>query len=565
MSSIAKERTFSGDNVPKLTKILFPWSGIFRDACYALIGTFLMQYAITSGVLSSNASDFTAQYGVITAAMMIALLWDGINDPIMGFILEKCHFKAGKFRPWIEIGAVGNALCVLLMFLVPHLVGAGWGWGYVAFMIVMYVLWDTFFTMNDIGYWSMLPALTNDAKLRASLTAKTAIAATIGTFVMNIAMFILPGTFAGATTSTIYAVTGIVVAVLFLGSQTIVFFLCKEKARDAVQEEISEKSSILDLFRVVAKNKQLLFAAIGMLLYYFASFVLTGIGQNYFYMVFGYGGTKGGMIATVISVVYVLATIVAQAFYPMMAKKMSKQKILTIMTLIIVISYLGFMFIAFPLPGMDKPLCANGIANPGEGMWFVGGLMPLVYVFCFLFFGATGVFYLAVLVMFQDAIDYNEWKYGERKESICFAWRPLDVKLASGLNRGLQYLVFAVTGTVLAINSISNWEGISNALTNATSVKAEKTAITLLRDTKIKGGLDAIKGEQLFAFGLIVIGVIIVAIVVSWALLHFKYKIDENLEAQIVKELEEKHEANLSEEAKVVEEARAEEKEVEAQ
>ena len=94
MSQSKRSTTFSGNDVPKLTKILYPWSGIFRDACYALIGTFLMQYAITSGVLSSNPTAFSKQYLVITVAMMIALLWDGINDPIMGFILEKCHFKA---------------------------------------------------------------------------------------------------------------------------------------------------------------------------------------------------------------------------------------------------------------------------------------------------------------------------------------------------------------------------------------------------------------------------------------------------------------------------------------
>ena len=545
-TSLVKNSTFKGDSVPKLTKILFPWSGIFRDACYALIGTFLIQYAITSGVLSSTASEFTAQYGVITIAMMIALLWDGINDPIMGFILEKCHFKSGKFRPWIEIGAIGNALCVAAMFFVPAVFRtAVHGWGYVAFMIVMYILWDTFFTMNDIGYWSMLPALTNDAKQRAQITTHTAIAATIGTFVMNIMMFALPGTFPKVSTSQIYMWTGLGVAFFFLASQTVVFFLCKEKERDAKQEEVSEKSSLLDLFRVVIKNKQLGFAALGMLLYYFGSFILTGIGQNYFYMVFGYGGSRGGMVATVISVVYVLATIVAQAFYPMLAKKLSKKKIILIMSIIIFAAYAAFLILAFPFPGMKHPLAYN---NPGSGLvWFLGGTMFLYYLFAFLFFGASGIFYLAILVMFQDAIDYNEWKYGERKESICFAWRPLDVKLASGLNRGLQYMTFAITGTVLAINSISNWEGISNALSNAASNSMEKLAIGNLRDTNIAISMANITSTQLFWFGVIIIAVILLCFAGSFASLFFGYKIDENLEKQIVKELEEIHEKDALE------------------
>lgn len=312
--------TFEGNNVPRLTKILFPWSGIFRDACYALIGTFLMQYAITSGVLSTNPDTFKAQYGVITIAMIIALVWDGINDPIMGFILEKCHFKSGKFRPWIFIGSIGNAAVVASMFLFPQLISGLRGWGYVVFMIIMYVLWDAFFSMNDIGYWSMLPALTNDPAQRAKLTTHTAIAASIGTFAMNIMMFVLPGAGLGSTMQ-VYMIAGIGVAGLFLASQVLVYFLCKERARDEEQEEISENSTILDLFRVIKKNKQLLFAALGMGLYYLGSFILTGIGQNYFYMVYGYGGGKGGMVATAIAAIYVLATVVSQAFYPMLAKK----------------------------------------------------------------------------------------------------------------------------------------------------------------------------------------------------------------------------------------------------
>lgn len=542
MSQESNAHTFTGDNVPKLTKVLYPWSGIFRDACYTLIGTFLMQYAITSGALSANAAEFSAQYGAITIAMMIALLWDGINDPIMGFILEKCHFKSGKFRPWIEIGAIGNGVTVALMFLVPALVGAGWGWGYVGFMIAMYFLWDAFFTMNDIGYWSMLPALTNDPKTRASLTTQTAIAATIGTFVMNILMFILPGTFSGASTATIYAWTGCLVALLFLITQSVVFFLCKEKARDPKQEEISEKSSILDLFRVVGKNKQLLVAAIALLLFYFGEFILTGIGQNYFYMVFGYGGTKGGMVATVISVIYVLATLVAQAFYPMISKKLSNQKILTIMGIIIFLAYIAFFIVAFPFPNAEHPLA---YADPSSGsMWFLGGTMFLYYLFAFLFFGATGIFYLVVLVLFQNAIDYNEWKYGERKESICFAWRPLDVKLASGLNRGLQYVTYAASGTMLAINSISNWEGISNALINSTSDSAAQNAITLLRDERIAESMANITSSQLFIFGCIIIGVILVSMAAAYFLLHFGFKVDEKMEAQIVKDLADRHAAD---------------------
>ena len=551
---LTKNKTFTGDNVPKLTKILFPWSGIFRDACYALVGTFLIQYAITSGVLSTNSADFSKQYMVITIAMMIALLWDGINDPIMGFILEKVHFKAGKFRPWIAIGAIGNSLCVALMFIVPGLFGSVInGWVYVVFMIIMYILWDTCFTMNDIGYWSMLPALTNDPKQRASITTQTAIASTVGTFTINILIFALQGTFATLSVKNLFLILGAAVAILFLISQLLVFFLCKEKKRDALQEEVSEQSTILDLFKVVGKNKQLLVAAIAMLLYYFSSFILTGIGQNYFYMVFGYGFFGGGIVSTLISVVYVLGTVAAQAFYPVLAKRFPKKKIMMIAAITTIVCYAAFFIVAFPMGNLNggRPLGYNTPVD-GSYFWPFGGTMFLYYLFAFLFFGATGIFYLGLLVMFQDSIDYNEYTYGERKESICFAWRPLDVKLASGLNRGLQYLTFFMTGTYFAINAISNWEGVQNALQNAANGdQSLKLAVGTLAQIRIDQSIVQINPGQKTFFGVIIVGTIIALMVGAWLVLQFGFKITEEDEVKMIKELAIRNGKAIEEEEKV--------------
>ena len=532
-------RTFEGDNVPKLTRILYPWSGIFRDACYTMIGTFLMQYAITAGVLSSDPGTFKIQYGIITVAMIVALVWDGLNDPIMGFIIEKVHLKSGKYRPWIAIGAIGNALIVALMFLVPLAMVGGDGWGYVAFMIVAYLLWDLCFTMNDIGYWSMLPSLTNDPKQRAKITTNVSIAASIGTAVMTLCMYLLPGN-VPLSTASIYALIGTLIAVLFLASQLLVYFLCQEKRRDTVQEQISESSNILDLFRVVIKNHQLLFVVLALLFYQFAAFILTGIGQNYFYMVFGYGGDSGGggLVTTAILAIYILSTILSQLLYPTLSKKMKQKTIITTMAIIIIAGYIAFYFIAFPLFG-EKPLAYNTPSS--NKLWIVGGTMWLYYVTAFFFFGASGIFYLSLLVLMQNAIDYNEWKYGERKESICFAWRPLDVKLCSGLNRGLQYIVYFATGTYAFISAISNAEADYNSVAYNGSDAATIKAAEATRDATIAEAGSKISQSSLILFGTIVIGTILVSITVAYLLLRFGFKIYEKEEEQIIKELDERH------------------------
>ncbi len=528
-------RTFEGDNVPKLTKILYPWSGIFRDACYTMIGTFLMQYAITAGVLSSDPATFKTQYGIITAAMILALIWDGLNDPIMGFIIEKVHLKSGKYRPWIAIGAIGNALTVALMFLVPLAMVGGDGWGYVVFMIIGYLLWDLCFTMNDIGYWSMLPSLTNDPKQRARITTNVTVAASIGTAVMTLCMYLLPGLIPLSTAS-LYALIGTLVAMFFLASQLLVYFLCKEKQRDTVQEQISESSSILDLFRVVIKNHQLLFVVLALLFFQFAEFILTGIGQNYFYMVFGYGGNKGGLVATGILAVYIVATVLSQLLYPALSKKMKQKTILTTMGIIVVVGYLIFYFVAFPLFG-DKPIAYNA-PDANNAFWILGGTMWMYYATSFFFFGASGIFYLALLVLMQNAIDYNEWKFGERKESICFAWRPLDVKLCSGMNRGLQYIVYLATGTSAFINAISNAEADYNSVAYN---GGDKAAAEATRNAAIAEAGANITQQSLIIFGTIVIGTILVSVVIAYVLLRFGFKVYEDEEAKIVKELAERH------------------------
>ena len=265
-------------------------------------------------------------------------------------------------------------------------------------MIVFYVLWDTFFTMNDIGYWAMLPSLTNDDKERATLTSRVSICAAIGGFLMTASATLLPvmfGASSGKGAAVIYGIMAIVVSLLFLASQTIVFFFCQEKARDLKQEEASEKSTFVDLFKVVGKNPQVRVVVIAMFLYYLASGVLTGgIGLNYYYLSIGYGSASGGLVVTLISVFYVLAMISSQALYPVMAKKMPKQKILLIAIALALVGAVGFFFTCFPLFGGQQVSTMLSEAAPGinadmikDGLpWAFSGLMFCNYLFPFIFF-----------------------------------------------------------------------------------------------------------------------------------------------------------------------------------
>ena len=111
-----RTHTFEGE-VPKLTKWLYTSSGMFRDACYQFVSMFLLtfvQFCALGGVNDFN--EYLAMFGAISVIVIILRIWDGVNDPVMGFIIEKCHFKMGKYRPWILIGAITNSIVTVCMF-----------------------------------------------------------------------------------------------------------------------------------------------------------------------------------------------------------------------------------------------------------------------------------------------------------------------------------------------------------------------------------------------------------------------------------------------------------------
>ena len=274
-----------------------------------------------------------------------------------------------------------------------------------------------------------------------------------------------------------------------------------------------------------------------MFLYYLASGVLTGgIGLNYYYLSVGYGSSSGGFVATLISVFYVLAMISSQALYPMIAKKMPKQKILAIATIICLVGAFGFFFTCFPLFG-ETPLSLmlNG-ETPAYGApmnfgWALGGLMFCNYLFPFIFFFGAGLVYMVILVMFQDSIDYNEYEFGERKESVISAWRPLDVKLGSALLRGFQYLVFLSAGVMVTVNGISAAEGSLNS--------GEYTSETFV--AKISELMDGVTTTSMNVIGIWIVAILVVSFVAVLLLIRFGYKIDEQTHKQMVDELEKRH------------------------
>lgn len=490
-------KTFSGDKVPLMTKIIYPFSGIGRDAAYTLVSLFLMTYVqFTLG----SEGNYANKMLVIIIIMFIMRIWDGVNDPMIGTLIENTHWKMGKYKPWILIGAVSNSIMLALMFSVRAT-----GWWFVLLFGIFYLLWEITFTFNDIAYWSMLPSLSKDEKTRTNLSTMVAVAASIGAFSVG---GIVPMIFPGAAI-TRFRWISIIIAAIFLFCQLLMVFTCKERAREEVDTE--KKVSIKEMFKLVWTNKQLWYIMIVIVLYYLGSALLNAFGLNYFY--FAYGYDIGGQYMMYFTVAYALGTILAQALYPLFARKFRRAQIFTVTFIIMVLGHL-FIFVY----GL---LHAFGV-TPAPNIW-------LLCAIGFFVFAAEGLYYMALILMATNTIEYNEWTTGERKESIIFSARPFAAKISSSLQTIILYVILLIGGIYAITNEISQVEIDAEVMhiDRATTIANAQAAID--EATNLTGVLVSL------LVGMALIPVIL--FIASYVITKKKYLIDEKVYAKMVEDI----------------------------
>ena len=317
------------NKLDKRTKWSYCIGATGRDMAYALVSMFLLTYIQYTMKLT------VAQYAVISAIMVVCLLWDAINDPMMGIIIENSHLKAGKFKPWIFIGVILNSLIIICLFTVrPE------GWGFVAFFGVGYLLWGMTYTMNDIAYWGMLPSLTSDPGERNWLVTVQGIFICIGQFSVA---GLLPDMVAGNAIMA-YRTAAIVIAFCFIGFQLLTVFGVKERKRPEKKRTLSLK----DMFHIFLRNDQLIVIGIACLLFQIGNALLIMIGMNFFYFEFGY--SVGGSLVFWFTIMYGLGTLISEASFAWLSSKFTRNQIITAATIITVIGYMLFMSVGYILP-----------------------------------------------------------------------------------------------------------------------------------------------------------------------------------------------------------------------
>jgi len=445
-----------------------------RDAAYALVSMYLILYVQYTMNLTS------VQFAVISGVMIVCMVWDAINDLLMGIIIENTHFKMGKFKPWILIGSITNAVVIVCLFTIRP-----GGWGFVGFYSLFYLLWGMTYTMNDIAYWGVLPSLSSDSGTRDTLVTIMSIFVCIGQFsVAGVVPVVIAGNAVAA-----YRVVAFVVALALIAFQLLTAFGIKEKDR----KEQADKLSLKDMYHIFARNDQLVAAGIASIFFNITCNILIIFGVNFFYIEYGY--SESGNLVFYFTVMYGLGMLISQASYAFLAKHFSREKILRVCFVALLLGYTCFMGFGYILP--KNVILLNTI---GFIIFFFQGLMNL-----------------AIVVMINNTIEYDEARFHERHDSVISAVRSFSVKLAGGINQGLSALVLIVSGIYAKSQSISALE----IEVNRGEISSDSA---LMEANKYIEEISATQG-LVFRLGMVLIPVF--ALIISYAIIRKRYHIDE--------------------------------------
>ncbi len=161
-------------NLSGKEKFAYGIGAVGKDMVYMLSASYVLYYFQDIMGVSAIAM------GII---LLVARVFDAFNDPIMGVIVAKTKTRWGKFRPWLMIGTITNAVLLIMMFAAPPSATPG---GMIAYAAVTYIMWGVTYTMMDIPYWSMVPAFTESGKEREGLSALARSCAGVGSAVITI-------------------------------------------------------------------------------------------------------------------------------------------------------------------------------------------------------------------------------------------------------------------------------------------------------------------------------------------------------------------------------------------
>ena len=388
-----------------------------KDMVYALSASYIMYYYQDILGLSATFVGFI---------LMIARVFDAANDPFMGVVVAKTNSRWGKFRPWIFTGTILNAFVLYALFAAPAVSGKA----LMIYFAVMYILWGVTYTMMDIPFWSMIPAVTSTTKDRENLSVVGRTSAGVGYALINVFTVMAVSKLGGGIERTGFRLFALIIAILFVIFILFTCFTIREQ-----KEENMQTTSVKEMFKALFNNDQAIVTVVTIVLINSALYITSNL-LIYFFK-YDIGGTTWKDAYTLFTSVGGISQILGMmVVYPILRSKLSNT---IIFKLGLCLAIFGYAFLL--------ALCLLGYSSVLT-MLMVPGVMIFV---------ANGILTVLTTVFLANTVDYGEVKTGHREESVIFSMQTFVVKAASGL------AVF-ITGVSLDLIGLTSKDGLGEGI-----------------------------------------------------------------------------------------------------
>ena len=380
-----------------------------------------MSFAL-KGTMSIFWTQFMGMDLWYALLLIVVQVWDAINDPLIGSIIDadKRKYKRNKFLSYIWLGSIGliiGGACCFLPF--PN----AEPWAKAIIFIAGYVVWDAFYTVANVPYGSLLSLISNDVKDRASLSAWRSVGSIFGNM---LPMVILPFIIYDAEDNLIGE--RVFIAALIMGALGFIcfqFMIRNTEIRVDTEVALSEEREKFNVFKAFGnflKNRPAVgatIAAMGMFIgMQGATTAVTVIFQSY------YNNVKiSGIVQLFAMIPIVLFTPLARK----MVAKYGKKELATFGSICSMVAGLGLFIITPNNVGLD---------------------LILYIVFQLIYSLGLGIYSTVSWAMMGDAIDYNEWKTGKREEGTVYSLHSFFRKLAQGIGPSLILIIMVAFGYV---------------------------------------------------------------------------------------------------------------------
>ncbi len=406
-------------------RICFTIGAFGRSGIYTLMSMFTL-------VFFQNGAGLTLSQG--TTIILIGRVFDALNDPVMGMIVDRTKSKWGKMRPYLLFSPVPIAICTILLFTAPFKDGstAAFVWA-----LITYILWGVSFTIQDVPFWGLSSVITPLESERTSFISTARLGSTFGGILPALLVPILYQSNLGYTKG--FFVSALIFALLGCSLSILIFFVSKERV-----PKMDHTPSFKETFVVLGKDKLLIiviFAAIlgstmvtaNQCADYIGNYLII---QNYtdFSQIFDSAGNllpnvdakaayngfwiPRGTIVTTLTVAIGVGMVPAMAIFPMLRKKFSLKQI-----------YIGSAVFGLIVHALCYLVFARDVSDIN---------IYLLWVFLFLMGIPLGIYNVITYALIADAVDYMEWKTGERHEGVCFSFQTF----LSKVNAAIATFVF---------------------------------------------------------------------------------------------------------------------------